>query len=130
MTGRVVPVRVGDVDLLVTTVPVAGTEPTSGRAEDVSRRVTEAFDAVQGAVVEIAGRVAGSVQELAARGRCPETVSVEFGLSFSASGQLVVASSGVEASLRVTVSYGGTSDRAAATGPCGAAAPGLDGPEA
>ena len=41
MAGRVVPMRVGDVELLVETSPVAGSEPTSklSRAQDaVARR--------------------------------------------------------------------------------------------
>jgi hypothetical protein len=38
MAGRVVPVRVGDVEVLVETVLVAGTEPTS-RLGDAGERV-------------------------------------------------------------------------------------------
>jgi hypothetical protein len=62
MTGKLVPTQVGDVQVLVETLPpVAGSEPTAGRIEDASRKVVEAFDKAQDAIVEIASKVAGSV---------------------------------------------------------------------
>lgn len=42
MAVRVVSMRVGEVDLLVETVPVAGTEPTSG-LDKVGERIVDAF---------------------------------------------------------------------------------------
>lgn len=111
MTGRLVPVRVGDVELLVEAVVPPGSEPTSGRVDEVARKVGEAFDRAQGAIVEIAVKTAGSVRELAARAVHPEKVAVEFGLSFTATGGVVIAGASAQASLKVTITY----DRADAT---------------
>ncbi|MGH3814011.1 MAG: hypothetical protein ACRDUV_16420 [Pseudonocardiaceae bacterium] len=57
MAIRVVPVRVGEVDLLVETVPVAGTEPTSG-LDKVCDRIIDAFTAAREAIVEVASSTA------------------------------------------------------------------------
>jgi Trypsin-co-occurring domain 1 len=105
MRGRVLPVRVGEVELLVETVPVTGTEPTAGRADDATRRAVEAFEQAQGAIVAVATRTAGTVRELASRAVCPDRVEVEFGLSFTAQGNVLVAAASAEASLKVTISY-------------------------
>jgi Trypsin-co-occurring domain 1 len=102
---QTVPVRVGDVEVLVETVPVPGSERTSGRLEDAGRRVVEAFDRAQQAIVEIAGQLAGTVEEMGRRAVRPDHVEVRFGLSFTAQGGVVVVGGGAEASLQVTVAY-------------------------
>ena len=43
--GRLIPVRVGDIEVEVETVPVAGTEQTSGRAERALEHAQDAFRA-------------------------------------------------------------------------------------
>src|SRR3954451_21493896 len=93
--GRVKPARVAGVDLLIETVPmtVSGTEPTSGKAEKAMENVSEAFDRAQEAIMAIATKLAGTVGELAGRGVYPAEVEVEFGLSFSATGNVIVAGS-------------------------------------
>jgi hypothetical protein len=105
MVGLLVPVRVGDVEVLVETVPVPGSERMSGRLGEAGRRVVEAFGRAQAAIVEIASQVAGAVGVLGQRAARPDKVGVEFGLSFTAQGGVVVARASAEASLRVTVSY-------------------------
>src|SRR5437899_2572910 len=109
MTGALVPVRVGGVEVLVETVPVPGSERTAGRLDDAGRRVIEAFDRAQEAIVEIATQLAGTVSTMGQRAVRPDHVEVQFGLSFTAQGGVVVAGASAEASLQVTVSY----DRAA-----------------
>jgi hypothetical protein len=104
MSSRLIPLRVGDVDLLVESMAVAGSQPTSG-LDRVGERVVGAFERAQAAIVEVASSVAGTVQELEARSRRPDRVEVEFGVKFTASGDVVVASASGEASLRVLVSY-------------------------
>jgi hypothetical protein len=106
MVGRVVPVRVGAVEVLVETVPVAGSEQTSGRLDEAGRRVVDAFDRAEEAIVEIAGKLAGTVAELGRRSTRPEQVQVQFGLKFTAQGNVIVAGASAEASLQVTISYG------------------------
>ena len=96
--------RVGNVELLVETVAVAGSEPTSA-LDKAGRRVVDAFDRAEAAIVEVASSVAGTVAELAKRAARPDQVVVEFGLKFSLQGDVVVASASGEASLTVTVTY-------------------------
>ena len=103
--GQLLPVRVGDVDLLVETTVVPGSEPTSGRLGDAASRVAGAFDEAERAIVEIAGRLAGTVADLGKRGTRPDHVQVQFGLKFSAQGTIIVAGATAEASLQVTVTY-------------------------
>jgi Trypsin-co-occurring domain 1 len=103
--GQLKQARIGDVDLLIETVPVAGDEQTSGRAEEAIERVSAAFDRGQDTIVAIATKLAGTVTELGVRSVRPDHVQVEFGLSFSATGNVIVAGSTVEATLKVSITY-------------------------
>ncbi len=128
MTGRIVPFQVSGVQVLVETVPepepvagpepadgpqtAAGPEPRSALADKAADGLVDAFDHAQDVIEAIATRLAGTVESLAERAVHPDTVEVEFGLAFTASGGIVVAGSSVQASLRVTIGY----DRAADQG--------------
>lgn len=103
--GRMVPVEVDGVAVLVATLAEPGSQATAGRAEDAARRVVDAFDHAQEAIVVVAGKVAGSVAQMAKRGIAPDRVEVEFGISFTASGGIVVVQGSGEASLTVTMVY-------------------------
>jgi hypothetical protein len=105
MVGSLVPMRVGDVEVLVETVPVAGSEPTSGRSDKAGQKMLDAFDRAQETIAAVATRLAGTVGDLTARSVRPDRVEVEFGLSFTAQGNVIVAGSSVAASLKVKVSY-------------------------
>jgi hypothetical protein len=102
---RLVPVRVGGIEVLVEAVVPPGSEPTSGRADEAIRKVGEAFDRAQDVVVEMGVKAAGSVQALADRSAHPDELAVEFGLAFTASGGLVIAGASAQASLKVTIKY-------------------------
>ncbi|MEU6487358.1 CU044_2847 family protein [Streptomyces sp. NPDC046887] len=104
MARRILPVRVGDVELLVETVPVAGSESTS-RLTDAGDRVVDAFDHARDALVEIASSAAEAVHRLGQRAARPQTLEVEFGLKFSLQGNVVVAGASSEATLLVRVVY-------------------------
>jgi Trypsin-co-occurring domain 1 len=106
--GRLIPVLVGDVEIEVETVPVAGTEATSSRAARAAGNVAEAFSRAQDVIAEVARSTAEMIEKAAAR---PERVEVEFGLRFSASGTVVMAGVAGEASLRVTLCYDTASRR-------------------
>lgn len=110
MTVRVAPVRVGEVDLLVETVQVAGTELTSGtsRLDSAGERIVDAFTQARAAIVEVTSSTAEIVEKLGQRARRPEKLEVEFGLSFSAKGNVIVVSGEAGATLRVKVSYDAT----------------------
>jgi hypothetical protein len=106
--GRLIPVRVGDIEIEVEAVPVAGTEATSGRAAKAAGNVLEAFTRAQDAIVEVARSTAEMIEKAGQAAR-PDRVEVEFGLRFSATGGVIMAGVAGEASLRVTLSYDTTS---------------------
>lgn len=104
MIGREIPVRVGDVEVLVETTPLAGSEPTS-RVDAAVDRVGEAFIRAQNAIVEIATSTVEIIQKTTARAARPDQLEVEFGLKFSAKGDVIVAGAAGEATLRVKIVY-------------------------
>jgi len=108
--AQTIPVRVGAVEVLVEVVPVAGSQQTSaaGRAADY---VAGAFDRAQAAVEEIAVSTARTVGRMARRVGHPESVEVEFGVKVSAKGDVIVAGSSGEASLKVKIVYGSSLSR-------------------
>lgn len=101
---RLIPVQVGDIEIEVEAVPVAGTEPTSGLGARVTTEMLEAFGKAQDAILEVARSTARTIgkAETAAR---PDRVDVEFGLKFSATGGVILAGVAGEAALKVTLSY-------------------------
>ncbi|WP_433043104.1 CU044_2847 family protein [Dactylosporangium sp. CS-033363] len=108
--AQTVPVRVGEVEVLVEVVPVAGSQQTSA-AERAADHVAGAFERAQSAVEEIAVSTARMVGRISRRVGSPETVEVEFGVKVSAKGDVIVAGAAGEASLKVKIVYG------AGTGP-------------
>jgi len=95
--------RIGDVELLVETSPVAGSEPTSklSRAQDT---VGEAFERAQTAIVAVASSTVDVIGQMSERAVRPDQVEVTFGLKFSAQGNVVLAGASGEATLEVTLS--------------------------
>ena len=102
--NQLIPVRVGDIEIEVETVPVAGTEPTLGRPTRAAGSVLEAFGRAQDAIIEVARSTAQMIEKAGAAAR-PDRVEVEFGLKFSASGTVIMAGVAGEASLKVTLGY-------------------------
>jgi hypothetical protein len=100
----VIPVRVGDVDVLATTVVVAGSEPTASVSQ-LAGRAGELFARAEDAIVGVAVSTAQVIGKAAARAARPDRVEVEFGLSFTAKGGIVIGGVSGEASLKVTLSY-------------------------
>lgn len=96
---------VDGVDVLVETIPVDGTEYTSGRLDDAVDKMSAAFDRSQQVITAMASNVARAVGDLGHRGIHPDQVSIEFGLSFSAEGKIIIAGATVEAALKVNIVY-------------------------
>ena len=117
MAGQPFPVRVGDIELLVDTTPMPGTQPTS-RVTTAMQHVGDAFARAQAAIVEIAASTVEVIQQASLRAARPDRLEVEFGLRFSAKGDVIVAGAAGEATLRVKLSYqakpDGTADSEAA----------------
>lgn len=104
VAGQVVPMRVGDVEVLVQTIPVAGTEPTSTLG-DASQRVLDAFERAHQVIVGAAASTAKMIDKLGAQGARPQQMEVEFGLGFSASGNVIVAGASANATLTIRLLY-------------------------
>jgi Trypsin-co-occurring domain 1 len=102
--SRLIAVRVGATVIEAEAVPVAGTEPTSGRVSKAAEGVAGAFERAQDVIIEVARSTAGMIERAGAAAR-PDRVDVEFGLKFTASGGVIMAGVAGEASLAVTLSY-------------------------
>jgi hypothetical protein len=118
VASQLIPVRVGDIQIEVEAVRVAGTEPTSGKTGRAAGSVLEAFSRAQEAILEVARSTAQMIDRAGAAAR-PDRVEVEFGLKFTATGTVIMAGVAGEASLKITLGY----DIAARPG----AAPGASG---
>jgi hypothetical protein len=113
--GQLIPVRVGDIEVQVEAVRVAGTEPTSGKAAKAAESVRDAFARAQETIIEVAKSTAEMIDRAGTAVR-PDRVEVEFGLKFTASGGVIIAGVAGEASLTVTLGYD-IASRPAATAP-------------
>lgn len=105
--GVLVPSQLGEVDIFIEARQAPGSEPTSGRPGEAAQRLLEAFDRAQAAIVQLGRRVVASAQELQREAAAPESIEVQFGLSFTTSGKLVLVEASGEASLTVTLKYPG-----------------------
>lgn len=104
MTGRVIPVCVDGVELLVEASLVAGSEPTS-RLERAQDAVAEAFERAQTAIVAVASSTADVIEQMRKRAVRPNQVEVTFGLKFSAQGNVIMAGAAGEATVEVKLLY-------------------------
>jgi len=105
MASRVLPVKLGATEVLVETMPVAGSELTTSKVRRTAEGVVDAFESVRETIVEIAASTAEVIEKAAERAARPEHVEVEFGLKLAADGNVVVAGVSAEATLRVKLTY-------------------------
>lgn len=105
---RSIAVTVGDTEIFVETVAVTtpGTEQTAGRTQQALEKAADAFGQAQQVIVNVASSTAKMIEQAAARAARPDRVEIEFGLSFSATGGIVmVAGTTAGATLRVLLAY-------------------------
>ncbi len=105
MASEPVPMRFGGVDVLVQTVPTADPEPTV-KGPAVAQRALDALEQARAVVVGAAASTAAMLDQLGERAVRPDTLQVQFGLGFSASGGIVVMGSTASACLTITLTYG------------------------
>jgi hypothetical protein len=106
VSGQPISVTIGDTEVLVETLLVGGTESTAGRAQRVLERTTDAFRQAQHVITEVAKSTAEMIETTAKGATRPDHVEIEFGLSFSATGQIVmVAGATAGVTIRVLLSY-------------------------
>lgn len=96
--------RIGDVEILVETTQVIGSEQTS-RLDDASAQVQDSFATAQKVIVEMAERTLDAIRRSGRRAASPTTVELEFGLKFSAKGSVIMAEASGEATLKVKLVY-------------------------
>ena len=104
LIGQTIPVRIGGIEVLVETTPVAGTEPTS-KGSAATEHVVDAFERAKETILEVAASTAGLIGDAARRGARPDQLQVEFGLKFSVRGSIIVAGATAEAALVVRLTY-------------------------
>jgi hypothetical protein len=114
--SQLIQVRVGDTEIQVEAVVVAGTQPTSTKAAKAAGTVLDAFDRAQDTIIQVAKSTAEMINRTGTAVR-PDRVDVEFGLKFTASGGVIMAGVSGEASLTVTLGYDVASRPAAAAPP-------------
>jgi hypothetical protein len=109
VANRFIPARVGDVEVLIETTPVPGTEPTGVRGrqppKEGAENVADVFSKAQATILSIATTTAAVLEKASRAAVHPETLAVEFGLRFSTEGHIIVAKATAEASLKVTLTY-------------------------
>lgn len=119
-TTNIIPARIGQEDVLVEAVVVAGTEKLSSKGRAVDR-VQTMLDGAQSVIRSFAEETAGTVAQIRRTVGSPDEVSVALGLSFATTGKIIIASSTASASITVTLTYkDGEDDGAGDTGGDGA----------
>jgi hypothetical protein len=96
--------KIGQVDVLVETATIAGSEHIS-RSSDVASEVTDAYARAQQTILEVAASTADTLGKVSKRAARPSALEVEFGLKFTATGNVIVAGVSGEATLRVKLTY-------------------------
>jgi hypothetical protein len=104
MAAKAELMRVGGVELLVETTPVAGTESTS-KIGDAAVQVIDAFDRVKDAIVEVAAAIVEVIEQTGERAARPDHLEVQFGLKVAANGNVIVAGVSAEATVTVNLVY-------------------------
>ena len=111
-TTNIIPARIGQEDVLVEAVVVAGTEKLSSKARAVDR-VQTMLDGAQSVIRSFAEETAGTVARIRRTVGSPDEVSVALGLSFATTGKIIIASSTASASITVTLTYKASGDDSA-----------------
>ena len=108
-TTNIIPARIGQEDVLVEAVVVPGTEKLSSKGRAVDR-VQTMLDGAQSVIRSFAEETAGTVARIRQTVGSPDEVSVALGLSFAATGKIIIASSTASASITVTLTYRAAKD--------------------
>jgi Trypsin-co-occurring domain 1 len=108
-SAPVIPVKVGDLDVLVETIPAAGPSANglAPRVDAPVSKLEDAFTQAENTIAAIASSTVQAIRNAAAHAARPDHVEVSFGLCFSAEGGVIVAGASGQASLQVTLIYDG-----------------------
>jgi hypothetical protein len=92
------------VPVLVEVMSAPGTEQTASPVRP-AERIHEMFVHAESVISKIAESAVRVGRQIARQAQSPNKVEVQFGLAFTAQGQIVIAKATVEASLSVKVTY-------------------------
>jgi hypothetical protein len=104
MAGQTIPVKVGNLDLIVEASAAAG-PGLAPRVDAPVNQVEDAFTRAENTIAGIAASTVEAIRNAADHAARPDHVEVMFGLCFSASGDVVVAGASGQATLQVTLTY-------------------------
>lgn len=105
MAGRITLMQFSGTEVLVETTAVAGSEPTS-KLGDTADRVVDVFDRAKTVIMGVAGSTADMVSRIKQGATTtPSKVEVEFGLGFSAKGNVIIAGGQADATVKVKLTY-------------------------
>ncbi|MFD3745819.1 CU044_2847 family protein [Nocardia sp. NPDC058633] len=104
MAGVMKEMRFGDLEVLVEAVSVPGTERTSTGTGPSAGRMVDALERARAVINAAASSTANTVRELGDKTR-PDRLEVEFGVGFSAKGDIIVASGSANMTLKVKLIY-------------------------
>lgn len=93
------------IPVLVEALPESGAEPTGGSRR--TERVQEMFSRAQDVIQQVALSVVEIREKLAAHARSPDQIELQFGIKFTAQGNIVLSQAGIESSIAVKVVYEG-----------------------
>lgn len=103
--------RIGDVEVLVETTPVAGTEPASA-VDAVREKAADSFERAKATIVAVGKSAADVIGRLSESPLArPATVEVQIGLGFTANGHVVLAGTSAYANLNVRLVYELSADK-------------------
>jgi hypothetical protein len=80
----------------------AGIQQVTLKPEDVSKKSAEALDAAMTTIQQMSDKVTAAVRAVAQK---PSEVEIEFGLKFDVETGVLIAKTGVEAGLNVTLKW-------------------------
>ena len=97
-----VPLEDGSTITVETDEPPTAGAVRGSRASEVAEKAKETFEASLERIKPVAAGIIAKLRELGDR---PEQVGVEFGIKLNAAAGVVLASSGVEANFKVTLTW-------------------------
>lgn len=104
MKTNLTELRFGDETVMVATVVLPGTEPTSA-ADRMRERAVDALEQARSAIEAVAKSTVETASRLKKAAMAPASVEVELGIAFTAKGGVVVAGGEIEASIVVHLTY-------------------------
>lgn len=96
--------KVGDIDILIETDEVEGVRQTSSFIEKVQEKTGQVFSTAVQSIFGIAAILQDEVSKLE-EGKKPEKLTIELGIKFNVEGQIIIAKTSSDSSLKVSMTF-------------------------